>query len=442
MQQFFEQMAQSFATFPNFQQQQQQHQQQQQPRGQDYVTRARQMGLNHFLGTQDSTEADAWIRQLEMVFEAMRIPEDEKVITVQLLLGQDALMWWESAQMCLPRSGVWTWTEFKKAFEEEYSPRIHRDAKRAEFIYLTQGNSTVAEYWAKFTALSRYAPEMVEDPYNRCRRFEDGLRDEIKIPVMAHGFEDFRGVVESALRVERGLNKQKQRLDKWNKRSSPSSQGGGDTRPTKKSNSSSSGGSSTSGNNKGKPQYTVCGKFHYGTCGGDACSYCKQPGYYKKQCSLLTQGSGVAPQATVGDHNMQQTQGFSVLGGAGGSRGGSTGGLSRGGGRGAPSQLQAQAFAMTQEQAVNTPDVIAGTVQIFNTDACVLIDPGSTHSYIAVTFLVPENVYATRLTEPMSVAPPIGSSMIVKLVYEGCDVKIGEQELIADLIPMSLGWIG
>lgn len=54
-----------------------------------------------------------------------------------------------------------------------------------EFLYLVQGSMLVAEYERKFTNLSKYAIGIVIDEVNRCKRFVEGLRKEIRTPVTA-----------------------------------------------------------------------------------------------------------------------------------------------------------------------------------------------------------------------------------------------------------------
>ena len=51
------------------------------------------------------------------------------------------------------------------------------DVCRREFLNLTQGDRSVAEYEVEFLRLSRSAQGMVASEYERCVRFEDGLRD-------------------------------------------------------------------------------------------------------------------------------------------------------------------------------------------------------------------------------------------------------------------------
>ena len=49
-------------------------------------------------------------------------------------------------------------------------------------------------------------------------------------------------------------------------------------------------------------------------------------------------------------------------------------------------------FAVTQHEADVAPEVMTGTIQVFDTDAYVLIDPGATHSFISVKFIAQVNI--------------------------------------------------
>ncbi|KAL5812608.1 hypothetical protein ACOSQ3_027558 [Xanthoceras sorbifolium] len=54
-----------------------------------------------------------------------------------------------------------------------------------EFYKLVQGSMTVDAYEKKVTELSRAAPHIVENEVNRCRKFEEGLKHEIKTYISA-----------------------------------------------------------------------------------------------------------------------------------------------------------------------------------------------------------------------------------------------------------------
>ncbi|XP_038895988.1 uncharacterized protein LOC120084165 [Benincasa hispida] len=65
---------------------------------------------------------------------------------------------------------------------------------------------SVAEYWQKFTELSQYAPPIIAEERDKCRKFKQGLRKEIRTPVTSMAnWLDFNQLVEMTTRVERSL---------------------------------------------------------------------------------------------------------------------------------------------------------------------------------------------------------------------------------------------
>ncbi|KAL5743657.1 hypothetical protein ACOSQ2_026773 [Xanthoceras sorbifolium] len=76
----------------------------------------------------------------------------------------------------------------------------------------------VIEYEREFVRLSKYARDMVATEADRCRRFEDGLNDYIRLQVAAFEFEDFTRLVTVALNVERIKKEEQARRDKSHQR--------------------------------------------------------------------------------------------------------------------------------------------------------------------------------------------------------------------------------
>ncbi|KAA0035528.1 Retrotransposon protein [Cucumis melo var. makuwa] len=73
------------------------------------------------------------------------------------------------------------WQTFRGIFEHKYYPNTYCEAKRDDFLGLKQGSLSVVKYERKYTKLSRYADVIVASESDRCRRFERGLRFEIKV---------------------------------------------------------------------------------------------------------------------------------------------------------------------------------------------------------------------------------------------------------------------
>ena len=130
-----------------------------------------------FEGTTEPMEVEKWIIEMEKVFRVLKCSEDEKVAYVAYMLRGDAYDWWRlEEEKRGQETEPWTWELFKSVFYEKYFPKSIRFQKEKEFIKLTQGNMTVAQYEAEFSRLAKFAPTMVVDEEAKARRFGDGLR--------------------------------------------------------------------------------------------------------------------------------------------------------------------------------------------------------------------------------------------------------------------------
>jgi len=90
-----------------------------------------------------------------------------------------------------------TWEAFRGKFLSEYFPDSVRYAKEVEFLQLTQGEKSVADYTEKFMHLSRFYTLPLDEEW-RCRKFENGLRGDIRLMVAPLSIKDFAALVEKA----------------------------------------------------------------------------------------------------------------------------------------------------------------------------------------------------------------------------------------------------
>ena len=84
---------------------------------------------------------------------------------------------------------------------------------------------------------------------------------------------------------------------------------------------------------------------------------------------------------------------------------------------------------MTEKEAENAPDVIKGMASICNKPVCVLIEPGTTFSFISSTFVLHNKLELFDRGESVLVSMPMGVSVICDKITKGVSVKIGEDEL-------------
>ncbi|KAH9705011.1 Endonuclease [Citrus sinensis] len=184
----------------------------------------------------------------------------------------------------------------------------------------------------------------------------------------------------------------------------------------------------------------TCGRNHQGQCRiGDNVFYlCGQPGHIKRFCPTLSQrdssARGAAPQYQ------------SHVGPIQGQRGMQTGGSTSRSQATFPSQrgqpgrprTQARVFALTQQEAHATPEVIMGTLSIFGHDAHILIDPGSTHSFVSRTFSMHLEREPELLDYGLVVSTPTGGSLLAEKVYRDSMIRLGEHEFKANLIILDI----
>jgi len=156
-----------------------------------------------FNGKVSPDEVDQWMKDMERVFEAKRCPAENRLAYTVYMLTGEAEHWWASMKMMLEekREEV-SWDVFKKCFLTEYFPDSIWYAKKVEFLQLVQGNMSVAEYTKKIKHLGRFHTIAVDEEW-RCRKFENGLRGDIKLMVVPLSIKDFPTLVEKARVMEK-----------------------------------------------------------------------------------------------------------------------------------------------------------------------------------------------------------------------------------------------
>ena len=99
---------------------------------------------------------------------------------------------------------------------------------------------------------------------------------------------------------------------------------------------------------------------------------------------------------------------------------------------------QGRVFVLVLGDTTNAETVVSGTLSICSQDAYILIDSGSTHSFIYVKFAEKLNREQEPLDYMLHVATPSGRTMIVASIYRACIVAIEGVELLVNLMPLSM----
>ena len=83
--------------------------------------------------------------------------------------------------------------------------------------------------------------------------------------------------------------------------------------------------------------------------------------------------------------------------------------------------------------------MVESTIPIFHRLVKVLIDPGATHSFVNPNFMSGIDVKPIKLPYDLEVRTPTGDqSLIANLVYRDCEIWVGEQKLLADLMSLAI----
>ncbi|XP_020690858.1 uncharacterized protein LOC110105623, partial [Dendrobium catenatum] len=237
-----------------------------------------------FKGGVDARSAEDWIIRIEKVLNGMRCPENRRVSLAIFMLEGEAERWWRGQQLEKFRGKSEEqimWEEFEQVFRDWYVPPSARQAMLESFVNLKQGAKTVIQYEAEFTALSRYAPQLISTSEEKCYRFLKGLRDSLRQPLIPLRIKDFAELVESARLLENDIEVMKQ---KW------------ETKDRKRQFDHRVGSSKKQKFNQNQPQQsmrlpilpvcTTCGKSHPGRClmNSGKCYLCGEPSHIKRNC--------------------------------------------------------------------------------------------------------------------------------------------------------------
>ncbi|XP_057953858.1 uncharacterized protein LOC131148135 [Malania oleifera] len=149
---------------------------------------------------------------MEKMLVVSNCTEEQKVLFTTFKLVRETERWWHAMKLLEEQRTVpiaMTWGRFK---QEE------------EFFNLTQGRLTIQQYAAKFLELSRFAPSMVSDEYQKARWFESGLNKRIHEHMVCLQIQDFAKLVEKTTVAKSSLQRGADVLKRRRRPMSPCSQ--------------------------------------------------------------------------------------------------------------------------------------------------------------------------------------------------------------------------
>ncbi|XP_047170416.1 uncharacterized protein LOC124838776 [Vigna umbellata] len=142
---------------------------------------------------------------MERIFNAKRCPDENRLAFTEYLLTGEASHWWASMRAILTDAqNPITWEVFRSKFYEEYFPDSVRFAKEVKFLQLVQGGMSVSEYTNKFKHLVCFNTMATTEEW-QCRKFENGLRSDLKVLISSLCICSFPAMVERAKVLEKNM---------------------------------------------------------------------------------------------------------------------------------------------------------------------------------------------------------------------------------------------
>ncbi|KAA3461417.1 reverse transcriptase [Gossypium australe] len=172
------------------------------------VDRIRKQGAEEFRASKDGDpeKAEFWLENTIRVFDELSCMK-----CVVSLLRDSTYQWWNTLVAVVPKERI-TWEFFQEEFRKKYISQRFIDQKRKEFLELKQGKMLVTEYEREFVRLNKYARECVSTEAIMCKRFEDGLNEDIKLFVAVLELKEFVVLVDRACKAEE-LVKEKRKTE-------------------------------------------------------------------------------------------------------------------------------------------------------------------------------------------------------------------------------------
>ncbi|KAL0453903.1 UNVERIFIED_CONTAM: Transposon Ty3-G Gag-Pol polyprotein, partial [Sesamum latifolium] len=384
--------------------------------GQDHTSehQGEKTGAKVFAGTTDPAEAEEWLRNTERVLDRIECTPEQRLRYAVSLFEKDALDWWETVPGSKNRPITLTWNDFLKEFADKYTPPVYRNRKKVEFLELKHNELSVAGYELQFVRLSKYA---LEESYSAL--LEAALRAE-----------------ETSLERSSTEAKRKKLADNLN----PSSGQSGVV--------SFRGSGSQRGKDRVQLDRSVEDLFPLVPLAvGDILVNIGKPNQLYVIVAInqdILSGIVLHGEIMPGDLRLQDQAVWGILQQTGTSRGRGRGGRGSGNististGQSSQPQPQARVYAITKEQAPTAPEVITGSFSICSSNAHVLIDPGSSCSFISYDFASRVHASIEPLGHDLYVSMPAGGVILVNRVVRSCPVIVEGVTLYADLVVINL----
>ena len=101
-------------------------------------------------------------------------------------------------------------------------------------------------------------------------------------------------------------------------------------------------------------------------------------------------------------------------------------------------KAQGRVFALAPQDVQASDIVVTGILPLFSNFAKILFDSGSTHSFISSRYAKLCDKKPGLMDYDLSVATPMGDSLVCNSMLKYCVIQIEDREMLADLILMDM----
>ncbi|XP_075521394.1 uncharacterized protein LOC142554617 [Primulina tabacum] len=260
---------------------------------------------------------------------------------------------------------------------------------------------TVMEYTSRFNDLGTYVPTIMSDETLKMHRFKKGLNNRIQSALVVFRPNNFVDLMGAVMSTETNIKRQEENK---NKRPfvSQSTQSGPKFKRPNQSTGPSKGTFINAINKEGK-WCSTCRHNHLVECyrKTGACFKCGKVGHQIKEC-LENKDKGTGPNKPN------------------------------------ENKANARVYAITQDEADKSNDVVAGTILLNQMHAYALFDCGATHSFMSRKFAKKLKLEHETLSEPLRVATTTSKTYETHKVYRNCKISISKQNFEAEFIQLNM----
>src|SRR3954465_6485644 len=372
-----------------------------------------------FRCSSEPLEADDWLRSIERKLDTAHVAPDDRVIFAVYFLEGAAFQWWENYVAMQADGHVVTWQEFGVAFRGYHILDELMERKKEEFCNLTQGEMSIHEYVREFNRLARYAQDDITTDARKRARFRKGLSPILRHDLNLIEFATFEDLVNRSFRAEHGNEIFEESRKHALELASSSSSAPQKRRiwiPTR----------AIPQNFLQRPPSNICHPpQHIIPPWNDGvqprnptprnsdrvCFKCGLPGHYYRQCPQVL----MAPRHSRPKPPKKATT------------------------KTIPAKLSATSSGYVNqilvEEAIDTSDVILGTLPVNHVPASVLFDPGASHPFMSESYALQHEFPFEEMFSPVIIQTP-GSKWQTNRVSHGNQIAIEGLVFLASLIAL------